>query len=310
MGAIYFMDQILNNKNFIEIRQVKFNLEFKAKIGKAFGQARADKSERIAKKVLGFQFSYISNGKKISGFLVIPKKLSAEKPPCIIYNRGGYQDFGILRHGIIFNAMGELASQGYAVIASQYSGNSLSEGKDEYGGSDVEDIINLHKILKSLSFVDLKRIGMLGGSRGVMMSLLVMKQVKWVKAACLRSGLYDLFDTAKHRPEMERVYKEAFGGSKVEKEKRSVVFWANKLSLKVPILMLHGSADWRADPKEALKASKTFLEHSIPHRLVIFEGAGHSLSEFAEEADQMAFNWFEKYLKNNSPLPNLKPHGE
>ena len=35
--------------------------------------------------------------------------------------------------------MGVIAAQGYVVIASNYRGNSNSEGKEEFGGSDVND---------------------------------------------------------------------------------------------------------------------------------------------------------------------------
>ena len=59
-----------------------------------------------------------------------------------------------------------LASRGYVVAASQYRGNLYSEGRDEYGGQDVDDILNLIAKVKKLSYVDRENIFMIGFSRG------------------------------------------------------------------------------------------------------------------------------------------------
>ncbi len=302
------MDKILKNKKFIDIKEIYFTPELKKRLQAVLGGEKIKKAEKISKKVAGFQFTYLSGKKKISGLLALPKIHTAKKIPCIIYNRGGNKDFGILRPGALFVNLGRLAVEGYVVIASQYSGNSLSDGKDEYGGKDINDVIALYSILKTISFVDIKKIGMYGGSRGGMMTFLVLKKVKWVKAVCIRSGLYNLVKNANLRPEMKKVFKEAFGGSKKEMIKRSVEYWADKLPKNVPILMLHGSADWRASPIDALETSKKFIRYKIPHRLVLFEGADHFLTEFSDEENLMTISWFNRYLKN-SETPNIKLHG-
>jgi len=63
--------------------------------------------------------------------------------PCVIYNRGGNRDFGglLVAHGAI--TLGKLAKEGYVVIASQYRGNGGSEGQEEFGGKDVNDLFIL-----------------------------------------------------------------------------------------------------------------------------------------------------------------------
>ena len=45
------------------------------------------------------------------------------------------------------------------------------------------------------------------------------------------------------------------------------------------------------------------------HNLRFFEGGDHSLSEHKKERDRLVLNWFNDYLKNERPLPNLKLHG-
>jgi dipeptidyl aminopeptidase/acylaminoacyl peptidase len=292
------MNTILKNKKFHSSKEIFFTPELKKGLQNAFGDLDAAKAEKISKKIRGFAFEYASKNGKVSGLLVLPKMPSSKKIPCIIYNRGGYKDFSILRPGAVFKNLGFLAVEGYIVIASQYSGNMLSEGKDDYGGKDVDDIVALYDILKTIPVADVGRIGVYGGSRGGMMTLLLMRKVKWIKAACIVSGLYNLVTTAKRRPEMKRVFKEAFGGSQKELMKRSVRYWTDELPKNVPILMLHGSTDERASPLDALETSKEFLKCKVPHRLVLFESADHSLAKFSDEVNALAISWFETYLKN------------
>ncbi len=91
---------------------------------------------------------------------------------------------------------------------------------------------------------------------------------------------------------------------------RSPVLWADKLSHVTPILVLHGTADWRVGPHDALAMSRALLDAKIPFRLVIFEGGSHGNEEFAGEQEQMEIAWFNRYLRDGAPLPNLSPHGD
>ena len=42
------------------------------------------------------------------------------------------------------------------VVASQYRGNAGGEGKEEFGGKDVNDVLNLLPLLESLPKADEK----------------------------------------------------------------------------------------------------------------------------------------------------------
>ena len=109
----------------------------------------------------------------------MPKK-RATRAPTIVYNRGGSGEFGAIRIGWLFTGtIAALARAGYIVIASQYSGVAGGEGVDEMGGSDLQDVLNLHKIIKGLSFCDAKRIGMYGFSRGGIMTYRALREVRW-----------------------------------------------------------------------------------------------------------------------------------
>ncbi|SFS30329.1 Prolyl oligopeptidase family protein [Lutibacter maritimus] len=276
------------------------------------GQIEFKKQFRYLDSIDIYSITYLSDGLKIKGLLVSPNKKG--KYPCIIYNRGGNRDFGSLKiaHGAI--TLGQIAKEGYVVIASQYRGNGGSEGQEEFGGKDVNDIIILPEVLKEVEVADTNRIGMYGWSRGGMMTYLVLTKTNEIKAAVVGGAISDNFASIEDRPEMETgVLSELipnYAEKKViELEKRSAIKWADKFSKNVPILILHGTSDWRVKPEQSLKLALEFEKYRIPYRLIMFEGGDHGISEHKKEVDEQVLNWFEKYLKNNVSKPNMEYHG-
>jgi len=92
---------------------------------------------------------------------------------------------------------------GYVIVASQYRGNGGGEGKEEFGGKDVNDVLNLIPLLSNMPQADTARIGMFGWSRGSMMTYLALTKTTTIKAAVVGSGLTDLITSLKERPEPE-----------------------------------------------------------------------------------------------------------
>ena len=112
--------------------------------------------------------TYLSDGLKVKGYLAAPKE--GTKLPCVIYNRGGNRSFGALNDEEAVRLLGRIASWGYVVAASEYRGNQGGEGREEFGGADVDDVLNLIPLLESTPQADASRIGMYGWSRGGMMT--------------------------------------------------------------------------------------------------------------------------------------------
>ena len=254
--------------------------------------------------------TYISDGLKVNGFLVKPKKPG--KYPCIIYNRGGNREFGslVIANGVI--NLGQIAKEGYVVIASQYRGNVRSEGKEEFGGKDVNDVVALTKVLAEVESADTSKIGMYGWSRGGMMTYLALTKTDKIKVSAVGGAVSDL--TVIDRPAMEeKVYAELipdyWANKEVALKERSILHQVEKLPATVPILMLHGNADWRVKPEQSLTLALAFEQHRIPYRLIMFEGGDHGISEHKKEVHQQVINWFDKYLKQEADLPNMKYHG-
>ena len=74
--------------------------------------------------------------------------------------------------------------------------------------------------------------------------------------------------------------------------------------------MLHGTSDWRVIPQMALDLSEKFLKVKQPFRLMLLEGGDHGLNEFDNEVNTQTKMWFDKYVRDKAPLPNLEPHGK
>src|SRR5439155_6293397 len=88
------------------------------------------------------RIQYLSDGLKVIGYMVKPRDAVGKQYPVIIYNRGGFQDIGKIDDGNILDFY-HWASSGFIILASQYRGNDGGEGKDELGGADVDDVVNV-----------------------------------------------------------------------------------------------------------------------------------------------------------------------
>ena len=244
--------------------------------------------------------------------MTIPNK--SGKYPCIIFNRGGTGEFGKIDLNMVIGLFAPLSKDGYIVIGSQYRGNAGSEGVEEYGGSDINDVLNLIPVLANIKEADTSKIGMYGGSRGGIMTYRALTETTRIKAAVVLSGVSNAFQMVENRPGFEemvfsRVIPDYWNNKEEELKKRSAAFWAEKLNKTTPILLLHGSGDWRADPGQALEMATKLYEAKHPFRFVFFEGGDHGLSEYVDERNRLVLNWFNDFLKKERPLPNLDPHG-
>src|SRR5207253_98720 len=108
-------------------------------------------------------------------------------------NRGGNREEGQWDTVSLAFYLGRMATWKYVVIASQYRGNDGGEGKEEFGGKDVNDVLNLIPALSQITKADTSRIGIEGRSRGGMMTYLALKSTCRFKAAVVNSGLANSF---------------------------------------------------------------------------------------------------------------------
>ena len=148
-------------------------------------------NEAIEKSVVE-KISYLSDGLKVKGYLAYPAGQTSKKYPCVIWNRGGYKNNGAIDHFTARGIFGQIASWGYVVFASQYRGNVGGEGTEEMGGADINDILNLKPLADELEFADASGWGMIGWSRGGMMTFLALLKDPAFKCAVVNGAISDM----------------------------------------------------------------------------------------------------------------------
>ncbi|WP_158846502.1 alpha/beta hydrolase family protein [Algibacter sp. L1A34] len=246
-----------------------------------------------------YKIKYLVDTLNIEGFIVKPNQNKTEKLPAIIFCRGGNQSFGML-NGYQLRMMGNLSAEGYVVLGSQLRGNMASEGVDEFGGKDLNDILKLIEIAKELDFVDEKNIHILGYSRGGMNTYQISKLTDNINSIAVVGAPTNKFESIKFRESMyHQVYKPLFGDTITNKEayfKRSAVYWHKEIN--EPILILHGTDDNRVAVEEAKQLIDSLkISGKTDFSYKLFEGGNHTLSNFADERDSLIINWFKTHSK-------------
>ena len=192
---------------------------------------------------------YNSGGLKVKGYIAYPKKRESNKKyPCIIWCRGGIGEQGAIDSFTARGIFGQIASWGYVVFAPQYRGNDGGEGKDEFGGSDVDDVLNLIPLADELDFADTTKWGIEGWSRGGMMTYLTLTRTNIFKCAIATGGIANLRCNSEESKFMKRLYKISIGDDEAENfntkcEARSIINFSEKLSAETPLLIIHGTND-------------------------------------------------------------------
>ncbi len=259
--------------------------------------------EETLEKTVVEKMTYDSDGLKVKGYLAYPKNAD-EKLPCVIWCRGGIGNAGSIDSFNAKGIFGQLASWGYVVFSSQYRGNDGSEGKDEFGGSDLNDVLNLKKVAEEIESADTSRWGIEGWSRGGMMTYLTLTKDHDFKAAVVSGGIANLRCNSDESKFMKKLYEVTMGehGSDSFNEKcqsRSIINFAEKLSKNTPMLIIHGTADNRVLPHDSLDLSYKLQDNGISYQLVMLKDGDHFLKSHRKEVDKMRKDWFNQYLKIN-----------
>lgn len=248
------------------------------------------------------KITYLSDGLKVKGYIAYPND-NSKTYPCIIWCRGGYGNAGAIDKFTARGMFGQLASWGYCVFASQYRGNDGSEGHDDFGGDDVNDILNLIPLANEVPQANKDVWGIEGWSRGGMMTYLTLTRTNIFKAAIVLGGIANLRCNAEESKFMRRLYEHSLGNFTNEEfkkrcEERSIINFPEKLSRQTPLLIIHGNADERVLPHDSIDLSYKLLELNFPFRLVMLEGGDHFLKSHRQEVDEMRRKWFDRFLKN------------
>ncbi|BDG06243.1 alpha/beta hydrolase family protein [Anaeromyxobacter oryzae] len=226
-----------------------------------------------------YALTYWSSGLRVNGFLGCPRDRTV-RHPAVVWNRGGNRNFGAMdpRELVAY------VEAGYVAVGSQYRGNMGSEGREAFGGDDVEDVLNLVTLLKQFPGVDATRIGMVGYSRGGMMTYRALREdarraPRDIRVAATVGGLADL-DDLDERPDMRPVYQALIGCLPSECRDayvaRSAVRWGGEMQ--APLLLLHGEEDWRVSVEQSRRLAAAMRAVGRTVKLQTYPGDDHGLS--------------------------------
>jgi len=253
--------------------------------------------KEVANKISTYKFLYNSDENIVRGYLSYPKGIT-EKLPIIIWNRGGNDKSGLLDDFLVSGVLGEIASWGYVVFASQY------REKDCFGGEDINDVLNLIREAKGFELSDKNVIGMEGWSRGGMMTYLTLRSSREIKTCIIVGGLSDLNRNEKYNEIHGVFFKRHFGGrNKDEYEKgkieRSAVNWADKISGNTSILFIHGTEDEKilAEDSKEMYNKLSILNTATKYELRLINGGDHYLKKERKEVSKLRRQWFDINLK-------------
>lgn len=255
------------------------------------------------------QLEYQSDDVLVQAWGLQPKANTAKKWPVIIYNRGGNAALGRLDYVSVLRQLSPLAQQGFIVLASQYRGSVPADqhtyGKDQFGGADVNDIHQLIELAKKLPEADANNIFLYGISRGGIMSYLTARQRDDIRAMAITGAPTDLVKELPRKPQMELIFRSLIPNydqnKQHELEQRSVLYWAEELPARLPILLMYGAEDQRVHPENSklLAAKLTELQRQV--KLIEFQDGDHLLTDYKEQERQAMLHWFRQH-SSQQPL--------
>jgi dipeptidyl aminopeptidase/acylaminoacyl peptidase len=248
------------------------------------------------------KLKYMSDGLKVIAYLYKPVRVSGRKFPAIVFNRGSVVRGDIAPELISF--FHRLASKDFGSLAPMYRQSDGGEGRDEVGGADVNDLMNVVPLAKSLGFIDMNNLFMYGESRGGMMTYQAIKKDFPINAAAVIGAFTDMEALIKYRPEVyqPKTLKQIWPDFDIRKDEiiksRSAVYWQEMLN--VPLLIMHGGADWSVNPSQSLTIAQKLQDLGKTYELIIYAEDGHILSRNQEDRDRRAIAWFQRYMKPKS----------
>lgn len=251
------------------------------------------------------------NNSLIPGYVFTPPKLAPGKRyPLIVLVHGGFHE----RFNIEwFRFIDEAIAKGYVVIFPEYRGSrgyGINHFKNEYGNTDVADVLASADYMADKNFVDAKRMGIYGTSRGGMVTLLAIeKQPKKFKVAIDVVGLTDFVAYMGYKPEYRRkevADSKTFGG-KLPFENLAAYMAASPINnvdaIETPLLVLATTGDEIAPLTlhtgrllDALKARNKVYESHIYDNAPGGHVFTHGDTKEQRDAHQRIFTFLGRYL--------------
>ena len=235
---------------------------------------------------------------------------STNKAPAVVWVHGGPGGQSSIGYNPLFQY---LVNNGYVLIAVNNRGSS-GYGKTFYrmddhkhGQDDLADCVEAKKYLESTGYVDMKRVGIMGGSYGgyMVLAALTFRPEEFALGVDM-FGVSNWLRTLKSFPSWWEPYKESWyrevGNPDTEEEYlRSIspLFHANNIVK--PLMVLQGKNDPRVLKAESDEIVEAARKRDVPVEYLVFKDEGHG---FAKKENQIKgyraiLDFLDKYLSSS-----------
>ncbi|KAI0039869.1 alpha/beta-hydrolase [Auriscalpium vulgare] len=253
-----------------------------------------------------------ARGKRVHGILMKPKgwkEGQKKKYPVMLAVHGGPQ--GVWDHTWSYRwNFNIFANQGYFVVGINPTG-SLTFGQDfkdgtrqDWGGKTFVDLVNGWKyVLEKHPEIDADRAVAAGASFGGYAMNWIQGHPEYgfnFKAQVCHDGMFDL-GYAGYAIDELMLLRNDYGlpweaETKALFAKHSPHQFVDKWA--TPMLVIHGSKDYRLPETEGLSAFHALKMRGVPTRLLIFPDEGHFVQGPANSVEwhREVFRWFEMYV--------------
>ena len=246
---------------------------------------------------------YSSDGIVVHAYAYRPRLMASKsesngqsKLPVIVYCRGGYLERDL--RAALAPVFRRYAEAGYVVVAPMLRESDGTGGKDEVGGADLADLMNVVPLVRQLPWADASRMYMLGVSRGGMMVYQAVRDGFPAKAVVTIGAFTDFTRLIDAHPDVyvplvHKIWSDYDERKNEIRERRSAVLWAERL--KVPLLILHGGADSGLDPRHSLDLAAKLQASGAAYEIHVIQGGDHTLERLAPARDRALLDWFGRF---------------
>lgn len=241
------------------------------------------------------RLTYRSDSLVVSAYAAVPAR-GAGRHPGIVFVRGSWRvgDIGWQ----LAPMMRRLAARGFVVVAPLLRGSDGSEGLDEMGGADLNDVFAARAVAAALG-ADTARLVLYGESRGGVMSLLALASGFPARAVVTVGAFTDLdsmiaADTTVFEPVARMVWPDWPTRRGAIAATRSAARWPERL--RAPLLLMHGAGDRQLSSRHATRLADAVRRAGGRAESRVLEGAGHTLRGREAERDSLAVEWFRRAL--------------
>ncbi len=238
-----------------------------------------------------FEVIYDSPNGYTRGWILRPH-MTDKQLPVVIFNRGGFAKWGrIYPYELI--SLCKVATQGYAVIASDFRGKKATglvgkQDKTDLGYGDVNDSFYLLEAAKKeYPNLDTDNIAVWGFSRGTSLSALMATRSDKIKLIIMQGMVADLVKNDRRGEFDEHVYPLLVDDystlPKARQDELLAGISPNQLIDQIKgnprFLIFHGSKDKRTSPSDALLYANLLLKKNHNVEFHLYPDSGHVLTK-------------------------------